>query len=252
MKKQIIFHDDYLTVYSYDPAAEEGRLESILNHLEDFEMITPEPAKETDILLNHTEHHLESVQKDFEVYPIALLAAGGAILASEYAVQGNPMFALIRPPGHHASPEGYWGFCYFNNIAIAIKRLLYEEEIKKAAIIDIDLHFGDGTDAAFTNDDRVTFFEVKGSTPEEFIDNLQNFLNKLVKEKTDIIGVSAGFDRGTGDWGDLLSSEDYKKIGSMIASCAERISAGRFAVLEGGYNFNVLGKNVRAFIDGFY
>ena len=83
MQKSIIFHKDYLTVYSYDPAAEEGRLESILKYLDEFKRISPEPAKETDILLVHTEHHLESVQKDYEVYPIALLAVGGAILASE-------------------------------------------------------------------------------------------------------------------------------------------------------------------------
>jgi len=66
-------------------------------------------------------------------------------MAAELAIEGKPSFGLIRPPGHHASPDSCWGFCYFNNIAIAIRRLIDEGRVKKALIIDFDLHFGDGT-----------------------------------------------------------------------------------------------------------
>jgi acetoin utilization deacetylase AcuC-like enzyme len=187
-----------------------------------------------------------------QIYPVALLAAGGAILASEYAItEKQPMFAIIRPPGHHASPEGFWGFCYFNNIAIAIQKLIKENKINKAVIIDYDLHFGDGTDNTFSKTSNVIYYSVKGSDRAQFISNMESFLEKC--EAIDIIGVSAGFDRHEDDWGGLLTTDDYEQIGKILRKSAERICNGkRFAVLEGGYNHAVLGKNVRAFINGFY
>jgi len=161
------------------------------------------------------------------------------------------MFAIIRPPGHHASPEGFWGFCYFNNIAIAIQKLIEENRINKAIIVDFDLHFGDGTDNTFSKTSSVIYYSVKGSNRAQFINNMNSFLEKL--EDIDIIAVSAGFDRHEEDWGGLLTTEDYKQIGNDLKNYAERMCNGkRFAVLEGGYNHKVLGKNVRAFINGFY
>ena len=116
MKKQVIFHEKYYSNYAFDPAAEDGRMEAIIEELTDFNIISPLPATDEDVLLIHTENHLARVKADREqVYNIALLAVGGVILAAEHACRQEPIFAVIRPPGHHASPEGYWGFCYFNN-----------------------------------------------------------------------------------------------------------------------------------------
>lgn len=253
MKKRIIFHEDYYNVYTSDPAADSGRIEAIIEELQDFESIKPESATDKDILLIHSANHLSRVKGSRgQVYPMALLAAGGAILASEYTCEHHkPMFALIRPPGHHASPEGFWGFCYFNNIAIAVKKLLADKKIIKAAIIDFDLHFGDGTNNTFSASPEVVYYHVEGGTRAQFIQNVKNFLEEI--SQIELIGVSAGFDRHEDDWGGLLTTDDYHTIGEILKKFSkDQCLSRRFAVLEGGYNHSVLGKNVRAFIDGFY
>jgi acetoin utilization deacetylase AcuC-like enzyme len=252
MSKEIIFHEKYYNVYTWDPAAEPGRMEAITQELKEYKFIEPQPATDNDILLVHTENHLERVKSDRDnLYSIALLAVGGAILASEYALQSKPMFAVIRPPGHHASPNGCWGFCYFNNIAIAIKKLLVENKIKRAAIIDFDLHFGDGTRNAFSQNPEVNYYSGKGGTSNLYIQNLENHLSDL--SDVDIVGVSAGFDQGIDDWGGLLDYEDYHRIGEILKDFSFQNCHGkRFAVLEGGYNHAVLGKNVKVFLEGFY
>lgn len=253
MKKQVIFHEDYYKDYTSDPAADSGRMEAIVEELNDFDFIKPEPAIDTDVLLVHSDLHLSRVKGSHgQIYSMALLAAGGAILAGEYTWEHRePMFALIRPPGHHASPEGFWGFCYFNNIAITVKKLINDNKIRKAAIIDFDLHFGDGTDNTFSSSPETSYYHVKGGTRTEFIQNVKDYCNYL--SDIDLIGVSAGFDRHEDDWGGLLTTEDYKIIGEVIKEFSEdQCSGRRFAVLEGGYNHDVLGKNVHAFINGFY
>lgn len=252
MSEEIIFHEKYYSVYTWDPAAEPGRMEAITQELKEFDFIEPQPATDNDILLVHTEDHLERVKSDRDnLNSIALLAVGGAILASEYALQSKPMFAAIRPPGHHASPNSCWGFCYFNNIAIAIKKLLVEKKIIKAAIIDFDLHFGDGTSNTFSQDPQVNYYSGKGRTNEQYIQNLENHLADL--SDIDIVGVSAGFDQSIDDWGGLLTNNDYQQIGTILKEYSTQNCHGRrFAVLEGGYNQAVLGKNVRVFLEGFY
>lgn len=240
---KIVFHPKFYTVYTSDPAAERGRMEAIVSELRDFEFVEPEMAKKEDILLVHTEMHYEYVKSDDDVFDIAMLAVGGAIKAAEIAFN-EPAFALIRPPGHHASPDSSWGFCYFNNIAIAVKKLLFERRISKAVIVDFDLHFGDGTANAFRNDKRVQYHHMSGGN----IDGVADFLERCDYE---IIAVSAGFDRHKEDWGGLLETEDYREIGKIIKEFSEQKCFGRrFAALEGGYNHRVLGKNVRAFVEG--
>jgi acetoin utilization deacetylase AcuC-like enzyme len=227
-------------------------MEAIIAELSDFKTVSPTPATDEDVLLIHTEKHLLRVKADREqVYDIALLAAGGAVLAAEHACQLEPIFAVIRPPGHHASPEGYWGFCYFNNIAIAVKKTIKTTPIQNAIILDFDLHFGDGSNNSFRNDPRVTYYACEGRTSEIFIDNMKKFLDR--QSQVDLLAVSAGFDRHVEDWGGLLTTEDYNTIGKILKGFSEEKGANRrFACLEGGYNHNVLGKNVRSFIDGFY
>ncbi len=240
---KIVFHPKFYTVYASDPAAESGRMEAIVEELKDFDFVEPEPARKEDILLVHTPEHYEYVRSEALVYEVAVLAVGGAILASEIAFE-EPSFAAIRPPGHHASPDSSWGFCYFNNIAIAIRKLIKEGRIVRAVIVDFDLHFGDGTANTFSNDPKVEYFHMKGGD----ISGIDDFLGKT---EYDIIGVSAGFDRHKDDWGGILETEDYREIGKIIRERAEERCYGRrFAVLEGGYNHSVLGKNVRAFVEG--
>ncbi|MCF3653794.1 MAG: histone deacetylase family protein [Aigarchaeota archaeon] len=247
---KIVFHRDYCRVYSSDPAAAPGRLEAILEELVDCELVEPRPASEHDLELIHTREHISRVRNMDEVYEVALLAVGGAIMASEIAVSGEPAFGLIRPPGHHASPGSSWGFCYFNNIAISVERLRRLGRIRRAIIVDIDLHYGDGTANAFAGNPDVTYHHVALGRSEVFLDDLTRFLESV--GECDIIAVSAGFDRHVEDWGEMLETEDYREAGKLIKEFSERACEGRrYAVLEGGYNHRVLGRNVRAFIEGF-
>ncbi|MFW9778387.1 MAG: histone deacetylase family protein [Candidatus Heimdallarchaeota archaeon] len=246
MQKQIIFSERFCKDYSGDPASEPGRMEAIIAEMEDFELLSPDPASEEDILLVHTPVHLQRVKRNPKVFPVALLSVGGAIKAADSALASRPMFAVIRPPGHHASPEGYWGFCYFNNVAIAIRKMLATNKIDHGVVIDFDYHFGDGTDNTFNQSSQVQYYWVRGHTREEFIGNIGAFLTEL--SDFDLLGVSAGFDRHIDDWGGLLTTDDYYKMGKKLKEHAKY----RFAVLEGGYNHDVLGKNVRSFIEGFY
>jgi len=153
------------------------RISSLVDHLrgtdlwERLVVARPEPASEDDILLVHTRAHLALVKKAAEgagrwldpdthvsprSYEIALLSAGGAIKAVELWDDGLVPFALIRPPGHHATPDRAMGFCLFNNVAIAARRLL-DAGCERVAILDWDVHHGNGTQAAFYNEPRVLF-----------------------------------------------------------------------------------------------
>jgi len=154
---KVIFHKRFYEVYTSDPAASPGRMEPIVKELEkEFEFVEPDPASEKDLERVHGRQHIQWVKGEPMVYEMGLLAAGGAILAGERAFDGEPAFGLIRPPGHHASPHSCWGFCYFNNIAIAIKRLISKEKIKSALILDFDLHYGDGTSNIFGSSKEVS------------------------------------------------------------------------------------------------
>ena len=249
----VVFHPAYLRVYNQEPAAAPGRIEAILKELQgvpDFIFTEPLPAGEEDLRSVHTQRHIDSVKLNPQLYEVARLAAGGAILASEVAMAGDVSFALIRPPGHHASPDSSLGDCYFNNIAVAVKKLLDEKKIQRALIVDFDLHFGNGTHDIFLNDPRVTYFHVEGGDRIQQLQKLEAFLSQT--EGYDILAVSAGFDGGKQDWGGIFEIQDYTTMGTLLKKAAERNAGGRrFAVLEGGYNHQVLGKNVKAFLEGF-
>ena len=248
---KIIFHPRFYEHYTSDPAAAPGRMEAMVKALEGkYGLIEPQPATERDLERVHGRSHIQNVKGDPLVDEIGLLAAGGAILAGEMAFDGQPAFGLIRPPGHHASPHSCWGFCYFNNIAIAIKKLLSEGKIKSALILDFDLHYGDGTANTFSGSKEVSYFHPEGTNRQSFLNEVQTSLQ--TDKPFDIIGVSAGFDRHEEDWGGLLKTEDYQSIGKWAREFSiENCQGRRFGVLEGGYNHSVLGRNVKGFLQGF-
>lgn len=247
---KVVFNDRFYTVYSSDPAAAPGRLECIVNEIKDFfEFVSCSPASESDVLLAHSLSHLERVKSLSDVYQMALLAVGGAIRAAEIALSGEPAFALIRPPGHHASRDYAWGFCYFNNIAIAVLKMLELKRISKALIIDFDLHFGDGTANIFSRHLKVQYFHMPYGPRDRQLHELKVFLER--QGKYDLLAISAGFDRHEDDWGKVLKTEDYYEIGRVLRAFSISNCGGRvFAVLEGGYNHAVLGRNVKAFLKG--
>ncbi|MGB9719197.1 MAG: histone deacetylase [Candidatus Anstonellales archaeon] len=195
-------------------------------------------------------------------------AALGAVYASVKAMERLD-FAAVRPPGHHASEEKFAGFCYFNNIAIAVKN-----SNKRTAIIDIDAHYGDGTHKIFMHSENIFYASIQGNTDfcypfyelksrnsklinippttgdEEYIEYLKELLESVLAFKPELIGVSAGFDTYFKDpvlGFSIKKIETYREIGKMI----KEFGLPAFAVLEGGYS-QELGKLVRAFYEGLF
>jgi len=254
---KIVFHKKYYnSEYAGDPAASAGRLEGIMNLIsqnDEYEIITPKPATEEDILRAHTSRHLQNIKRDTLLFELASLAAGGAILAAEEGYNGNPTFAVIRPPGHHASRESCWGFCFFNNISISLLKLYSERKIKSAFVLDFDLHTGDGNINILTNRDddfNVKILNPYSSGRTGYIKEVESYMEDL--KDIDIFVASAGFDEGIEDWGHKLYPEDYTELGCLMKKFSEKLCKGRrYALLEGGYNHNVLPKNVNSFCQGF-
>ncbi len=248
------------------------RLQKAYEFLKDrHEFLEPYPASEEDLLRVHTRRLLEAVKNlDFydpdcprypNIYEYAMLSAGAAILAAK-----ENAFSLMRPPGHHAGRDRVAGFCYFNNIAVAVK-----STNKKTLILDIDGHHGDGTQEIFFNDAQVIYISLH-SFPnypgtglyseancynyplgfycgdEKYLKTLDEALSCVDLKGIEQIAVSAGFDTYLKDpLASLgLSSHCYRKIGQRIAD----LNLPVFAVLEGGYCVEDLGKNIHGFLQG--
>lgn len=243
---KVVFHEDFLREYTIDPAAASGRLEAVADKLRGrHRFLEAVAASEEDIAAVHSAYHIDEVRR-IGLYDIAALAAGGAAQAAEIGLK-EPCFALIRPPGHHASADSSWGFCYFNNMAVALKRLKNAGEIKTALVLDIDLHFGDGTVNILGSSGYTEVFNPMSADAREYLKSIEAVLSN---RKVDLIGISAGFDNAKEDWGGLLSIADYLEIGKMVRAAAQETGAGYFAILEGGYNHRVLGENASALLDG--
>jgi len=241
-----VFHEDFYQVYTTDPAAAPGRMEAIVAAVDDVaEFVTARPAEDKALAAIHTREHVARVQRSGP-YALAILAAGAAIQAADIALS-EPAFALIRPPGHHASSDSSWGFCYFNNMAVAVDALKRKGAIRTAYVLDIDLHFGDGTVNILAEKDYVRVYNVQAHDRQAYLDEIAKEMDGC---EADILGISAGFDNHRDDWGGLLLTEDYAEIGWIVRNAARRCQAACFGVLEGGYNHSVLGRNVRALLQG--
>lgn len=252
---KIVYTSRYEERYLTNPVENPDRVRLAAEELRraGYELVEPSCCTIEDLSRVHGREHIELVRRTGP-FEAACWAVGGAIRAAEIALSGEPAFALVRPPGHHASANRAWGMCFFNNIAVALKRV--RSAAREILIIDMDLHYGDGTVGIFRGDSGVRIVN-PGSVDANFdyltldADGYKRQIESaLDSHPFELLGVSAGFDTYIEDWGGLLSQEDYEDIGWMLAEASRRCSGRRFAVLEGGYHPD-LRFNIIRFIKGF-
>lgn len=251
---KVIFHENFKrTDYASDNASVPGRMESIMTalvHQGSFTVIAPEPASYADLLPAHSRTYIQQIAKNPKSDEMALLSAGGAILAAGIAMKGEPTFACIRPPGHHASRNSAWGYCTFCNMGIALLKLRKEGGIKSAFVLDIDAHTGDGNIDVLSEWKEATVLNPMADNNKDYIKLVEDRISAT--EYVDIVGVSAGFDAYKKDLGKKLTTFDFYLIGRLLKKMTRRMGHDhRFALLEGGYYLPDLGKNVLAFCQGF-
>jgi len=278
MKTKIIFSEKCLGYGQWHIEGPE-RVRKTAEILKDlgYEFLEPQPASEDDLLKVHNMDYVWNVKKSLvddpdtpaydNIYEFARLSAGGAILAAK--VEG---FSIMRPPGHHAGRNGAAlgvntrGFCYFNNIAIAVKHLG-----KPTLILDIDGHHGNGTQEIFLDDKDVTYVSLHrhpnypgtGAVSEtnclnfplppdcgdeEHIRTLDKALSLVDVDRFETVAVSAGFDTHAGDLASLgLTEKGYKEIGERIAE----LKKPTFFVLEGGYQGENVGNDIHQLLKAY-
>jgi len=132
-------------------------------------------------------------------------------------------------------------------MAIALTDLKRTGHIQSAFVLDIDLHYSDGNVNILEQTEYTTVFNVESHNRTIYLTEVRQQMESC---KADIIGISAGFDNHREDWGGLMETEDYEEIGTYVRRAANRNGGGCFAILEGGYNHEVLGQNVLALMQG--
>jgi len=238
-----------------------------------YEIVKPQPATEDELLSVHDMEYLWNLKKGLvedpdtpaydNIFEFARLSVGGALLASK--IGG---FSIMRPPGHHAGRNGAAlgvytrGFCYLNNLAVAVK-----ESGKRTLILDIDGHHGNGTQEIFQGYKKVSYVSLHQSPNypgtgtftegncinfalppncggKIYIETFEKALGMVDADKFESVAVSAGFDTHMGDLASLgLLEQDYFQLGKLIGQLKKQ----SFFVLEGGY----VGENVGGDIDSF-
>jgi acetoin utilization deacetylase AcuC-like enzyme len=238
-----------------------------------YEIVKPQPASEDELLSVHDMEYLWNLRKGLvedpdtpaydNIFEFARLSVGGALLASR--IGG---FSIMRPPGHHAGRNGAAlgvytrGFCYLNNLAVAVK-----ESGKRTLILDVDGHHGNGTQEIFQGDKKVAYISLHQSPNypgtgtftegncinfalppncggKIYLETFEKALSMVNPDKFESVAVSAGFDTHLGDLASLgLLEQDYFQLGRRIGQLKKQ----SFFVLEGGY----VGENVGVDIDSF-
>ena len=277
------------------------RLDSILESIKQIKDIKvsfkESPLADMDVIsLVHPKKHIEKIFSNIpksgligvEKEPYAdtmlcpkskqaiLRSCGAGIAAADDLMNNNKrIFCAIRPPGHHAETTKAMGFCFINNIAVTARYLQKKYKIKKVAIIDFDVHHGNGTQEIFYNDETVVYgsshefplFPGTGSEEETGVGNIfnatlkagmkgkeflkifeQKVLNPIDKFKPEVILISAGFDAHTRDplASINLESKDFYEITKKIVDLANIHSEGRIiSFLEGGYDLLALSESIK-------
>jgi acetoin utilization deacetylase AcuC-like enzyme len=242
-----------------------------------YEFLEPKPASEEDVLRVHDAEYVWKLKKGLvedpdtpayaDIYEYARLSAGGALLAAK--VNG---FSLMRPPGHHAGHSGAAlgvytrGFCYVNNVAVAVKALG-----KVALILDVDGHHGNGTQEIFQGDEKVVyvslhrypFYPGTGAYSEgnclnfplpadcgeqRYLETLDKALGMVDVGRLEVVAVSVGFDAHDGDLASLgLTENSYREIGKRVGT----LRKPTFFVLEGGYMGEQNGRDIDQLLSGY-
>jgi acetoin utilization deacetylase AcuC-like enzyme len=309
MPTYLIYSDIYLG-HDTGPHPESAlRLSATMSYLrrkkwlDKLTLVQPRPASPEEISCIHDLKYIKELRELAEQgggyldgdtpvseksYQAALYAAGGVITAVDKIMEtgpGNPpspagrrssnnAFCLVRPPGHHARPARGMGFCLFNNVAVAAYYARQKYGLKKIAVIDWDLHHGNGTQEAFWNDQTVLFCSLhrypyypgsgseaeKGAGPgagftvnipidgsdsnRQYLEKFTGLMNKTVRPfKPELIFISAGFDSYKNDpLGGLgIEIDDYARLTRLVRSVADEYCQGRLvSALEGGYDLQGL------------
>lgn len=302
MKKLAILYDEIVLNHKplFNHAENPARIDTILNKLElkgfleNLDLLKPNTAQEDQILLAHSNNHLEFIRSSInekrsmldedtyvvkESWQAALTAAGSVIDAVDLVMNKKycNLFCLIRPPGHHAESNRPMGFCLFNNVAIGAKYAGNKYQLDRIAVIDWDVHHGNGTQEIFYESPEVYYFSLhqfplypgtgrenergikkgknftlnfplsagtKGSTYIEIFK--ERIIPELLLYKPQLIILSAGFDAHKDDplANMLLTENDFSKLTTIIKEFAEAEKIAIISVLEGGYNLDALASSV--------
>ncbi len=301
MTAQLYHHPIFL---QHDPGPDHperaDRLHAIMDaldsdHFADLVRCEAPEATLTQMYRVHPQHHVDqllaaspavgrvAIEADTAMSPgsgEAALRAAGAVCAAVDAVMAGDAkraFCAVRPPGHHAEPARSMGFCLFNNVAIGARHALAAHGLERVAIVDFDVHHGNGTAAAFADEPAVMFgsthqmplYPGTGGAADVGVGNLVNmplppgaagphfraawgrFLPRMTKFEPQMIFLSAGFDGHRDDpLAQLrLSERDFKWITQEVVQIAEQCCDGRvISTLEGGYELTALATSVAAHV----